>query len=255
VTVELHQIVTKTIADVRVLRIELVRPAIITKGFLESGESIEHESSQMQRRRLTGLQSLASVETDKGFFQQPQLSQKHATLVGGIPTPGIDLERLPEAGRRVHRASSLGEGLAEIAPQFRIVRLDLYRFVEDLQRIVMTFQIQQRGSKRRQIGGLWVFPDRARRPFYGMIELLRIEAHQGHEMQQFRMLGARFKRLLTAKLGIEMSPGPHVAKNGLAERGLHGQRETLEVGFGSLASGPALATTHLCISNFSSNYL
>src|SRR5579871_2963393 len=118
----------------------------------------------------------------------------------------------------------------------------------------MTSEIQQHGSERRQIRRLWVFPDRARRPFHCMIELLRVEADQSHEMQQFGMLGMRFERLMTAKLGIEMPSGPHVRKSGPAKRGLHSQCEALEVGLGVLTSGPALATVHLRISNSDSNY-
>src|SRR5579871_1975652 len=111
----------------------------------------------------------------------------------------------------------------------------------------MTSEIQQHGSERRQISGLWVFPDRARRPFHCMIELLRIEAHQSHQMQQLGMLGTGFQGFMTAKLGVEMPSGPHVAENGLAKSGLHSQREHLHVGFRLLAGGPTLATAHLRI--------
>src|SRR5262249_50043516 len=89
---------------------------------------------------------------------------------------------------------------------------------------------------RRQVCRLWLSPDRARCPFHGMVELLRIEAHQGHEMEQFGMFGTCFQRLMTAKLGVEISTGPHVPKDGLTESGLHGQRETHRIGFGSLAA-------------------
>jgi hypothetical protein len=143
---EMHQIVAETIADVRVSPIKLVRPSIVAQRFLEPAESIEHERSQMQCRRLTRPQSLAGIETDQSFIQPFQLSQQHAAVVGGIPAAGIDLEGSAEAGHRVCQASGLDEGLAEIAPQFRIVRLELHRFVEDLERIVMTSQVQQRGS-------------------------------------------------------------------------------------------------------------
>jgi hypothetical protein len=69
-------------------------------------------------------------------------------------------------------------------------------------------------------------------------------------MQQFGMFRTGFQRLVTAKLGLEVPSGLHVAKDHLAESELHSRREALLVGFGLLASGPALTTVHLRISDF-----
>jgi len=71
-------------------------------------------------------------------------------------------------------------------------------------------------------------------------------------MQQFRMLGTGFQRLLTAKLSVEMPPGPHVLEDGLARNWLRGQPGTFQIGSSSLASGPTFATIHL--RNSDSNY-
>jgi len=68
-------------------------------------------------------------------------------------------------------------------------------------------------------------------------------------MQQLRMFGTCFECLVTAKLGLEIASGLHVPENHLAERVVHGQRDALQVGFGSLGSGPALVTVHLRTTN------
>jgi hypothetical protein len=78
-----------------------------------------------------------------------------------------------------------------------------------------------------------------------MVKLPGVQAHQGHEMLQFRMFRTGYERLMTAKLGLEKPSGLHVSENHLAESVIHGQRDALQVGFGSLGSGPALVTVHL----------
>jgi hypothetical protein len=50
---------------------------------------------------------------------------------------------------------------------------------------------------------------------------------------------------MTAKLRVEIPSGLHVPENHLAESVIRGQRDALQVGFGSLGSGPALVTVHL----------
>jgi hypothetical protein len=67
-------------------------------------------------------------------------------------------------------------------------------------------------------------------------------------MQGVRVIGIQRKRLLAAKLGFGIAPGPHVAKTGLTERSYGSHPGRIQVAFGFFGDCPALTAIHQCIS-------
>ena len=70
-----------------------------------------------------------------------------------------------------------------------------------------------------------------------------VERQQAHEMQDVGVIRVCGERLLAADLGIEMPPGPQMAKAGFMKFGGRGR---------SSGGGPAFATAHLRISKWPS---
>ena len=76
----------------------------------------------------------------------------------------IERERMLKAQQRIVRTFEVEQHIAEVAPQFGIVRLELYRLVERLERVLEPPLMLQRAAEARQIFRLRVLPDRARQP-------------------------------------------------------------------------------------------
>ena len=84
---------------------------------------------------------------------------------------GIELERMLEAQDRFRRAPHVGEGVTEISPQIRVVRIELHRLVEGLEGLFAPSLVEQRGAEACQIFCPGLLPDRAGYPFHRVVVL------------------------------------------------------------------------------------
>lgn len=150
---------------------------------------------------------------------------------------------MPKTEKRVVRSFQVEQDIAEVFPEFAHVGLELHRLVEGFQRLFMSSLLLQRGAEAREILCFGILPDGAGDPFNRMIVLVRIEAHQAHQMQRVGVASIDCERLLAAKLGVKIAAGAKMLKAGLVERrrGVGGATCLVCVGG---AGRPVLAAAH-----------
>ena len=146
-----------------------------------------------------------------------------------------------EAKHRIGDMSGLDERVSEIAPQAGIVGLELHRLVENPHRVLAPLEVEQRDAQCRQIGRLRIVPERAGRPFHRMVELLRVETHERHQMQDLGILGIRLEQLSAKNLRIEVFARAHFAEHGVQDRSEVIRRGRSRIEFAWFSSHPVLA--------------
>ena len=149
-----------------------------------------------------------------------------------------------KAQDRVRRALHIDQDVAEISPQIRVKRFELHRLVEGLESLFVPPLVRERGAEVRQVICFWLLPDRTRYPLHGMVVLFGVEGKETHQVQGVRVVGIHGKRLLAAKLGVEMPSCLHVAEAGLIERSDRCRPASSQADSGFLGGCPALATAH-----------
>ena len=88
------------------------------------------------------------------LFEPLQPEEQIPALVGGLPAAGIELERMLKAEDGLGRAVEIDQNIAEIDPQFGVIRLELHRLVEGFQRLFVPPLPLQCAAEARQIDRL-----------------------------------------------------------------------------------------------------
>jgi hypothetical protein len=77
-----------------------------------------------------------------------------------------------------------------------------------------------------------------------VVVLLSLQEQQAHEMHGARVVGIQLKRLLAAKLRVEMSPGAEMMKASFTKSSSRTRRRRFPSRPRVLGGCPALATAH-----------
>src|SRR5262249_14370594 len=118
--------------------------------------------------------------------------------------------------------------------------------LERPERLVASPLLQKRSPKRREKERLRLAPDRTRKPFNCVIELLGMNAQQTHEVQRVGVLRVARQHLLATQLGLDMPAGMQVIAAGFIKLN-HAVGGAL-AGFFTLESRLNLATVHCATS-------
>ena len=147
----------------------------------------------------------------------PKPVKQDAAPLRFTPVLRIQRECMLEAENSVCGSPGVGKCVTKAPPLPRVIRLQLNRFVEGFERVLMASRLQEGGTETDKTGWFRLLPDRKRYPLDRLIVLLCLQRQHTHQMQGICMGGIGRKCLLAGKSRVVIAAVHHVSAAGFAE--------------------------------------
>jgi len=191
-------------------------PSLLMQGGCDVGQG---NHAALPHVGVVGLQLVAEIEIPDRFLVLFEFEEQTPAPACRVPMTRVEPECLLESQDRVCRTPRLGQRDAEALPELRVIRFELHRFVEHLQRILKAGLSEQCAAETYQVERLGIATDRTRNPLHRAIELLGIERQQSHQVQAVRMIRGHRKRLFETALRVARAARQLMGKTSFVKSG------------------------------------